>query len=773
MRAAGPASVTKTSTSARRRALRFVLLASLLGGVALAAAACEGPPGDTGPKGPPGTGDTGAPGPTGPTGPTGATGDAGPGTTTPPVFGPGLRFDITKAEIDAQGATKVTFKITDDAGDPLDRAGVETEGAVDAHFVLAWLDVKPDGTAAQYTSYFTATPPGGAGSQPVEDSGGVYADVDAENGVYSYTFGNAVTVADPAKTHTVGVWATRDYQKAHYVANAVSDFLPNGSAPTVFRDIVETKTCNGCHNPLSAHDGERREVRLCVLCHQPQNMDFKGTTLDLPVMAHRIHRGKDLPSVKAAPPDNQPYILYGNEGDANDYSTVGFPGFLDRCVTCHTGGTQSDVWKTTPFARSWCKICHDRTWWDTPATIPAGYTMHGTPTFPMPGITVTDDSTCAQGQCHGVGGIRDFVPSHTQAQWDPAAPTLVLSIVDVASTGPSQSPDVIFKVQKNGADLDITASPLAALAVTVAGPTTDYAGAKTYTMQGTGAVGSPPTKDAQGRFHYTIPDTVTGIAALIGAPAEGTYAFGLEGYVTFTNNINTGRVAGGNPIFFAPVTDAVAVPRRTIVNGPQQCNACHFQLGEHGGQRQDPQYCAFCHNGNRDNATRVARHEASTVTAQALDFPFMVHRIHTGAESYDGFKLGGFPQPSAANPDGTPVDFSGVRFPGDRKVCGTCHAGMTYGLPLTYAALPARSETLSCTEPVANDANDYCDAPFWNTTSVTFTPPTQAACGGCHDQPFETAHMQTQTTPAGLEACATCHQKDAPFDAQIYHQPTP
>lgn len=774
MRAAGTRLAMKTTLTARfPRAIRLVVLGSLLGGAAAAFSACEGPPGETGAPGKTGPAGTGSPGDTGSQGPPGPPGDAGASTPTPRPYGAGLLFAIDKVEI-AAGSTKVTFTITDAAGNPLDRTGVDTEGAVKASFVLAWLDVKADGTAAQYTSYLTATPPGGPSPQPVEDSGGTYAEVDAPNGVYSYTFGGTVTVADPMKTHTLGVWATRDYQKAHYVANAVTDFLPAGGTPTVLRDVVETKTCNACHNPLSAHEGERREVRLCVLCHQPQNVDLKGTTLDLKVMAHRIHRGENLPSVKAAPPNNTPYTLWGNEGDVNDYSTVAFPGHVDRCVTCHTGGTQSDVWKTTPIARAWCTVCHDRTWFGAYASLPAGWQMHATPTFPAPGVTQSDDSNCANTNCHGSGGVREFIPAHTQVGWDAAAAKLVLSIVSVASTAPGQKPEVVFTVQKNGADLDITTTPLDGLAVTVAGPTTDYVGAKTYTIQGAGAVGLAPTKDSLGQFHYILPDTVTAIAAAISAPATGTYAFGLEGYLNYTNSIgiNASRIGGGNPVFFAPVTDPVAVPRRKIVD-VFECNSCHQQLSAHGGARQDPQYCAFCHNGNRDNATRAPRHETGTATAQALDFPFMAHRIHTGADSYQGFKLGGFPAPTAANPDGTPTDFSGVRFPGDRKSCPTCHAGASYVLPLTFAALPAKSETFACSEPVASDANDYCDAPFWTATSQTLTPATQSACGGCHDKPFETAHMQTQTTAAGLEACATCHQPGAPFDAQQYHLPTP
>lgn len=764
MRAAGPRSAMNTTNARRGRVLTALLIGALLGGTALAAG-CEGPQGETGPAGPAGPVGTGTPGETGPEGPPGPAGDGGTGTPTARPFGEGLRFEIDAVDVDAQGSTTVTFTITDDAGNPLDRDGLLTEGAVNAHFVLAWLGVAADGTAAQYTSYFNATPAGGAGPQPIEDTGGTYAAVDEDAGIYSYTFGGKVNVADATKTHTLGVWATRDYQKQHYVANAVSDFLPGGGTPTVLRDVVQTKTCNACHNPLKAHNGERREVRLCVLCHQADNVDLKGASLDFDVMVHRIHRGEDLPSVK-----DTPFALYDNQGNAHDYSTVAFPGFLDRCATCHTGGTQSDVWKTKPFSRAYCTQCHDRTWFEY-ATLPAGYTMHGTPTLPLPGATQLDDSSCASTACHGSGGVREFFAAHTRVAWDTAAPKLVFAIVDVTKTAPAQNAEIVFTVKKNGADADILTSPLASLAVTVAGPTTDYAGAKTYTIQGSGAVGTL-TKDAQGRFHYTLPDTISGVAAAIGAPATGTYAFGLEGYVNYTNNINTGRAAGGNPIFFAPVTDSAAVPRRTIVDAGQ-CNSCHFQLSAHGGARQDPQYCAFCHNGNRDNATRVARHEAATITAQSLDFPFMAHRIHAGDQTFTGFLVGGYPGPSAANPDGTPTDFSEVRFPGDLTSCPSCHAGASYVLPLPYAALPAKSETFTCTEPVGNDADDYCTAPYWNVTATTLTAPTSAACGGCHDKPYETAHMETQTTSQGLEACATCHQPGAEFDAQKYHLPAP
>ena len=38
-------------------------------------------------------------------------------------------------------------------------------------------------------------------------------------------------------------------------------------------DIIKTASCNACHDQLSAHGGSRRGMDMCVLCHQPQNID--------------------------------------------------------------------------------------------------------------------------------------------------------------------------------------------------------------------------------------------------------------------------------------------------------------------------------------------------------------------------------------------------------------------------------------------------------------------------------------------------------------------
>jgi OmcA/MtrC family decaheme c-type cytochrome len=750
MRADSRQNTSKTSTRPASRAGVLGLILS----AAFALVACEGPAGEPGAKGDPGAPGTGLPGDAGPPGDPGPAGDAGAPGRNAYITGEGLVLDLIDASIDAQGTVKVRFRITDGGGLPLDRDGLYTEGAVTSRFVLAWLD-EDSGKAKQYTAYTTKTQTSPITNQSADqaaaDEGGTYAEVDAAQGIYDYTFGTKVTVKEPNKTHTVGAWAYRDFEGQRYVANALRDFVPAGGNVTVTRDVVDTKACNACHNPLEAHGGQRRDVGLCVLCHSPQTVDpDTGNTVDFRVMVHKIHRGSSLPSVVAG----TPYKIIGFNQSVNDYSTVAYPQEIERCDTCHTG-SQGDNWKNLP-SRAACGSCHDLVSFEM--SVPAGMSAHV-------GGPQADDTKCTV--CHPPSqGLEGISTKHLTPTLDPASPKIEIAITSVEKSVPGSKPEIVFTVEQNGQPLDILATPLTRLVVTVAGPTTDYASFWQQTIQGSGASGALTLEGTVGTYRYAFPSAMP-------TSAKGTYAFGLEGYVQ-PGGATGPRFATKNPVAYAPVTDATAVPRRTIVD-TALCNNCHYKLEAHGGTRNgETQYCVLCHNPNKANDTRIARFEGSTVEAGSVNFPVLIHRIHMGdALTQQPYTVYGFPAPTTAAPGGTPLDFGEVRYPGDRKACWACHAGQSYALPLPATNLPSLSVTLTCSEDPAADTNQYCDNPFWTVSAQTYTPPTTAACTGCHDAPYAVAHAETMTATNGVEACATCHGKGADYDVQKVHAPAP
>jgi hypothetical protein len=273
----------------------------------------QGPAGPRGPQGTPGTpGDPGGPGEPGDPGDPGEPGEPGePGTGAGEggasgqgarFSGPGLKLEIESATIEAGTAT-VRFTITDAAGIPLDLRGVFTEGAVAPSFVLAAFDVDLAGAPHGYVPYTTrvqtSTITDESAEQPAADSGGTFSEIGIGEGVYEYQFGTEIEPEDGGLTHTVGVWATRNFEGERYVANTLFSFVPEGGEP-MEREIVTDASCNSCHGELEAHGGARRDVQLCNLCHTSPSYDpDTGNNLDFDVMIHKIHAGEHLPSVAA------------------------------------------------------------------------------------------------------------------------------------------------------------------------------------------------------------------------------------------------------------------------------------------------------------------------------------------------------------------------------------------------------------------------------------------------------------------------------------------
>jgi OmcA/MtrC family decaheme c-type cytochrome len=659
------------------------------------------------------------------------------------VTGPGLHLAVTGTSIDASGLVTVTFTITDGAGVPLDLNGTYTEAAVSANFVLSRLD-------SAYTALTTQEHAGADGGAPTAlpdaDTGGAFVEVGVGQGTYAYTFGARVPSVAPSANLAVGVWAYRDYRGARFVANAVVPFTPAGSPPTATRDIVTTTACNQCHAPLGLHEGStaRRDVKLCVLCHTPQAVDpTNGRSLAMPAMIHGIHRGRALPSVA----QGGMIAFTDDDGGLDDHSRTWFPGSLQTCPTCHQG-SQGAVWKTE-VTRALCATCHDRTSFVAPP--PAGFTMHG-------GGARSDDSLCAS--CHVPQGTPLAVAdAHRTPSTDPNAPQLALSIDSVTNAAPGQTPTVHFSVTKNGLPLDLLAVPLTGLAITVGGPTSDYADAVPahYVLQGDGATGTVTLDGAVGHYTYALP-------APIAAGATGTFAFGMEGWLQPDPSTPT-RYAALNPVAYVPITDPAPVPRRTVVDRAK-CNACHGDLAAHGGTRKSVEYCVMCHAPNAVDDANAPRFEVPS-TAPPIHFKVLVHKIHRGDRLTQGYVVGGDPGPTPSNPAGTPVDFGTVGYPGNLRACWACHASTSYFLPLPPGLLPTKTgETLACTDPTL-DAGAYCAAPA--AQSATYLAPASAACTACHDAPSSLTHAQSYVAPDGTESCASCHGNGAPWDVQAVH----
>lgn len=627
---------------------------------------------------------------------------------------PGVKVAILGVTNVAPGKKPVVeISLTDSLDQPLDRLGAVTPGPATPGFVLARWD--PD--SRTYFAYTTRTRNGV--TDPSTDQNGTWAEL--EMGHYKYTFGTTLGADfDVTKMLTLGVQARRVMPaevldgKTYYADNVFKDFRADGGAVSPVWDKINTQTaCNNCHNPLALHGGQRRSVRLCVLCHQPQHsLSNTGESFDLKVMIHRIHRGENLPSVKAG----KPFLLTSTD----DYSTVALPQDIRNCASCHEGTdpakkpTQSDVWYTRP-SRAACGSCHDDVNWATGEGHKAG--------------AQADDSKCAS--CHAPVGDQEWDASvkgaHTVPDKSKQLKGLNAEIVSVDQVAPGKKPVVTFKLTNGDGSILDPKTFGSNLNIDLGGPTSDYTLFPVIRERADGAT-----------FNGTV--GVYTFTNAIPADASGTWTFAIECRRTVplakadgtTINYNEGAF---NPIKYVSVTGGAAKPRRTLV-ALANCNKCHNRLASlfsHGGTRINLELCVMCHNPNHSD---VARRPASAGKPESGAFKRMIHRIHSGENLTQDYTIYGF--------GSTPNNFNEIRFPGDRRDCLTCHVSVSgkpvYALPVTADAVPVVTQ------------RDH------------FSPqgPGTAACLGCHDNRDAAAHayLMTVTFPGDsgpTEACGTCH----------------
>jgi OmcA/MtrC family decaheme c-type cytochrome len=655
---------------------------------------------------------------------------------------PGLVFSVTSYEIATDGTVKVRFKMTDPKGVALDRDGINTPGAVSTSFILARIPT----TSKFYQSYafrvktssYAATL-GKQARQAGADSGGTYSK--NADGDYTYTFGTKLPSGyEKTATHTIAIFGSRslaDFDLGTNYASTTYNFVPDGSAVTTVRDVISTSSCNKCHYDLSFHGGSRKGVELCILCHTPaytlgsntvdNTNPETGASIDMTVMAHKIHMGSSLPSVVAG----GKYQIVGYNNAVSDWSKVGMPSGPNNCQWCHeqlNTAKQKTAWYTNP-TRTACGACHDNVNFAT-----------GLNHVNLPQLT---DNQCAS--CHVPQGELDFDASikgaHVVEQMSSLVNGAVVKITSITNTSPGQKPVIKFTLtNRAGAAMAIgdliPGAGLGRLSFTLAGPTKDYGAGITGTgTKGyyTDALTAASATGSAGSYTYTFSQAIpTG--------ATGTWAIAAEGrsneiLLAGTQQSRNIEINLPNQVSYFSV-DGSAVAKRRAVVSTATCNVCHYRLALHGENRNEIENCVICHN---PAMTDSARRPAAQAPYESISLASMIHRIHTGSTQPRDITVYGYG--NSAN------NFNDVGFPSPATVatCSMCHLAGTQNVP--------SGATMNVSDP-----RGY----------LTTVAPTTAACLSCHASKAAASHALANTTTLG-ESCETCHGSSADYAVAKVH----
>ncbi len=694
-----------------------------------------------------------------------------------------LLATITGASIDANGIATVEFQLTDGAGTAITDLEIGN-----VRFVIAKLESSPLGNlTGNWQSYINEIETAGSVGPGTEDTLHATYEHDENgfanhgDGTYTYTFVQSVTslpadILDMAQT--LGLDLTYDASLTHRVAiqfdgnpnttaNPHYDWVPaSGATANIFhRDIAATANCNRCHDPLGLHGGNRREIQYCVTCHNPGSADANsGNTVDFKVMIHKIHRGAELPSVKAG----GQYVIYGYRDSAHDYSKIEFPQDIRNCVNCHAGKqtgagledtlqltSQGDNWAFVPSPAA-CGSCHD------------GVSDNG---FDAPAhIAGKDPSACAS--CHSEGGVAGSIQDSHRNITTEISGRFKANILGIMNTAPGQKPVIAFNIvnPETGDAYDLLNDPVftgASINMRMAWDTGDYHntgnGAEDASSVATSVFNAQPVGD--GSFSLTMDQAIPDGSEAPFVAATGSGVAVIEGRLDMPIDPG-GRIPLTNQHAFFPIdeADGTAVPRRQSVE-LGNCLACHGTLSLHGGNRTDDiDSCVTCHNPrNTDREVReiAANPPTDGKTEESLDFKRMIHGIHAAAIREHPLEIVGFRGSSTYR-----FDTDTVHFPGDLANCTTCHTDSGFTLPLADTVLGTTIDTGADHESPADD---------------TVMTPTAAVCSSCHDGTTALSHMTANggnfaTTQAAIddgsvvEQCSVCHGSGRVADvAEVHH----
>jgi OmcA/MtrC family decaheme c-type cytochrome len=695
-----------------------------------------------------------------------------PVTPPPPTPGAGLTSEITAATVSAQGVVTITFTLTDGAGTALIPSTASTDDPRQARvrFTIAHLDVETASTEGvtttftRYRNYIVPNP-----GQPGYDSGGSLAALDPARGIYTYTFATVLPPGFPAMvTHTVGGQVDRSVGDQTLRANPLFDFVPAGGAVTTIRQVATTAECNGCHQPLAEHGGGRREVGLCQLCHTDQGFDSDtGNSIELQQMIHRIHHGKELPSivdgalgatyqigstvfaqkVRACAGGALAGVPCSSDGDCKNGTCtgttatgVGFPQDIRSCAVCHSqGATAGDY--LTKASTSACTGCHDDV---NPSEMPTGAGAPGANHL----AGAQPEAFCGT-LCH-VGTGPEFDISVPGAHTVPQRSTQLMGLVGEllsASGSPGGAVTVTFRLKNRDGTALTTVTGLSTLALAISGPSSDFGGltppVTTASMLSTS--GGTLTGPVGGVFTFT-----TTVPNGIPAGGTGTWRVGMEARRNVPINGVSGTVqeAMQNVVLDFSVDGSAVIPRRAVVD-QAKCASCHGVFSQgfsiHGNLRNRVEYCVLCHNPSNTDSARRAGVNGADMNNQPIGLKHMMHKIHTGENlTQQPYVIYGF--------NGSVNDFGDVLFPGNRADCEGCHLPETFLLPLPPGVSPTQLTKIVTGTNTPNGS----------------IPPIQDACLACHDDAATAAHAATNTAGTA-EACPVCHGESGIEPVSVVH----
>ena len=464
----------------------------------------------------------------------------GPHVSAPPPKGPSIA--IGAAEVDAARRVVVTVQVTRD-GNPL---GLEAARALGPAFTLAALGTEPVSGLPAWRSLvlsgaetLESLPVAGPGTplaavlvnarQPGADSEGSW--IEKGSGTFTYTFATALPQEQSlSETLRVGVFLVG--VQGTVLTTSTYDFVPDHS-PLMGRELVVDGACATCHGLLRAHGGSRTGTRICVTCHTYQHAD--GQTVDpaapaaatpttdpnpleLGRLVHRIHRGKNLPTLYAAStasagalvPASQPYgdvpppapfraganklpldpvtKLPDPKWIGRRFSVVGelsrervfsgvtsrsdngqpgmvlaagvtFPRDYRSCDACHTNKAAQVGAIETEISRRTCHGCHTDVWFGGPVAPATEALPPDVFHLAHPGGPQPDDSRCKD--CHVPTAASPDVrvpmkDAHVAPYQHARYSKPVVEIVSVTDLKPGLTPTIVFKVSdRNGPIRDL------------------------------------------------------------------------------------------------------------------------------------------------------------------------------------------------------------------------------------------------------------------------------------------------------------------------------